>query len=131
MKTLTYNDGMLSRSRVPKLIVGRDERIHLFAGTHIPEILVVDGESRQKNGKWSATTFTLSIHELGWWVVSTPDFDTGHRFPNCANLSELAEQFRASGCQAGNAKVIEFVATNFPKVFERLSAREQAKDSLR
>ena len=60
----TYNNGLRSGSRTPRLILGNPEKGYWkFEGKNIPGIVVILSERYEKNGKWSNTTYNLEISD--------------------------------------------------------------------
>lgn len=75
--SLTYSDGIGSRSRRPWLLLIKGETIAAFKGENIPGTVVVRGTDYQKNGKWSHTTFRLELAQGVRAISGRDGWETG------------------------------------------------------
>jgi hypothetical protein len=82
MKTTTYNNGMMSRSRHSKFILfdRRDGSLEIFNGSHIKGKAVVTNSQYTKNGKWSNTTYTIALHDDVVGVRTNQGFESSRYF---------------------------------------------------
>ena len=77
VSSITYSDGIGSRSRRPFLILIKGEAITTFKGETIPGIVVVRGTDYSKNGKWSHTTFRLELAQGVRAISGRDGWETG------------------------------------------------------
>ena len=59
METITYNDGMASGSRYPRLYLAKGSEIRKFEGSNIAEWCAIATAKYTKNGKWSRSILLL------------------------------------------------------------------------
>lgn len=56
-----YNNGLCSGGRTPRLYLAKGREIVKFQGANIPGFCAIASEKYEKNGKWSNTTYHLSL----------------------------------------------------------------------
>ena len=57
----TYNDGLQSGSRRPRLFLVKNGEFRKFSGEPIPGICAIEAQKYEKGGKWSNTTYHLLL----------------------------------------------------------------------
>ena len=62
MREIKFSDKMRNRSRNPHLLlVKKDGELVKFIGKSIPGVCVITSESYEKNGKWSGSSYSISL----------------------------------------------------------------------
>lgn len=122
-RQLTWNDGMGSRGRRRKLLVGLGDAIHEFSGRSIHGIVAVVSDRYEKNGKWSNTTYSLAMAAGTWSHEEGQSWEEGEYFHGAACPADAVVKLRRSGCTAPDGVVLSFLQTAFPKTIERLTVR--------
>lgn len=132
-----WDNGLRCGARRPRLlVVDGDGEVYLFAGENIPGVLAVTGESYNKNGKWSSTTYRFAINrgcvavealaglhqrpfdEFGLWA------DLHSAFERAAGRSV------SSSSTAGMSSLERVIRAEYPKASARLDERVAARASL-
>lgn len=57
----SYNDGLCSAGRRPRLYLAKGNEVKKFTGKNIPGLCAIATESFEKSGKWSNTTYQLDL----------------------------------------------------------------------
>lgn len=116
--TITFNDGLRSGGRRPRLYLVNGDRAVKFEGKAIPGICAIAGERFERNGKWSNTTFTISL-AAGWKPVELLSRLHGIWGEEYPSWQELCNQ---SGLPISLAR--EIVRKEYPKTAARLDELE-------
>ena len=122
-----WNDKLGSRSReAVALLVTEDGEMHRFRGESIPDVCHVSVTAREKNGKWSSTTYEVVHRDSTSFVAWRQDFETGLSWPQ----SSFSEAFvwlseKAPGVSFEGFK--RHIEAHAPKTFERWQQREEAE----
>ena len=127
MKTVTYSDKLLPRSRSQHLLVGRGNSVHQFGGSSIPGVCVVIDSRHTKQGKWSYTDYTLELPDDGWTLNVRQGFEDALWFSGCTSPGDVVKLFRAAGCEADDVAISDFMTATFPKTWERLEKLRQER----
>lgn len=124
-KNIEWNDGLGSRSRSPWLLLIKGEEIVAFTGETIPGFVVVRGTNYKKNGKWSNTTYRLTLADgvreisgrAGWEsglfveglgrATSNSTPDTWTDLAKCLGVSVPAAMKFIRGWKSGTAKAMD------------------------
>ena len=121
---IVWNDGLQTRNRKPMLFIGRGDRIELFLGKSIPELVAVSERRCTENGKWSNTDYKLLLSSGAWVLESEQDFESGHRFGGCVSVAGMVKMFREAGCAATDRTIIAALETHCPRTIERVRRTE-------
>jgi len=74
---IEWNNGLASRSRRPWLLLIKGEEIKAFGGETIQGWVVVRGSDYNKNGKWSSTTYRLTLAKGVRHIAGYAGWETG------------------------------------------------------
>ncbi len=89
--TTTYNDGQGHRDRAAfAVLISADGAVTAFTGTSIPKLVAVTGREYVKNGKWSNTTYSLTLAEGVRLIKGTAGFASGLLSDGVASSTGLA-----------------------------------------
>lgn len=126
MKNVSWNDGLGSAGRTPKLSFVLKGEIHPFAGQNIPGVVTVLATKYEKNGKWSNTTYTLAIaDDAGVWDQVAPMHQG--TWDGQATLEEALARFvQTTGKIVAMAVFEKYMASAYPKALERMKQTAQA-----
>jgi hypothetical protein len=126
MKTTLFNDGMKSRERREIcIVVPKNGTIHKFIGESIPGICFSTILEKNKNGKWSSTTYEIMVHDdtdvFSWYQT----FEEGLFFPQ-KSLEDGYQWLKdkVPNCTLESFK--KFISANMPKTSERWNEYEKA-----
>ena len=129
-----YNDGMASRSRNCKLLLYVQNKIYEFAGSSIDGVCVVKGSKYNKNGKWSATDYTIQLGAGVKHSKITQGWDSGKYIDNVETVQSMAKDLGLEGVQM--SAVTEFIKEALPKAWarhvefnEKIDALEEAAEA--
>ncbi len=82
MQKATWNNKMGHRERKAKaFIITADGAIYEFSGLAIPNVCHSQAVKYEKNGKWSNTTFQVTMHDSAKLVGFVQDWETGRTWP--------------------------------------------------
>lgn len=115
---LSYNDGLCSGGRRPRLYLVKGQVAHKFQGSPIVGVCAIAGESFEKNGKWSNTTYQIELADgvRPVHMLSPLHGTWGSQFPTwheCAARLELPLEVAQS-----------IVRTEYPSTAKRLDEME-------
>ena len=115
---LTYNDGLCSGGRRPRLYLLRGDTATKFTGVTIPGLVCVQTEKFQKNGKWSATDYDLLLGQgvTPLKMLSPLHGTWGESYPTWAACAQ------AVGLSVGATQ--QLVSREYPDTARRLDAVE-------
>jgi len=81
----TWNNRQGNRDRqAMAVLVTADGRVHKFTGSSLPGVCQSSETGREKNGKWSNSTYAVLHHETTSFVGWSQDWDTGQSFPQAS-----------------------------------------------
>lgn len=135
MERIEWSDQIGPRERRAWLLLVANGRIHRFVGGNIPGIVVVAGEDFVKDGKWSHTTYRLSVSDSAHVIAGRDGWETG-RFVeglraavrSAEPLDDWAGVANALGVTVAEAK--RFLGEWRPRAAERLDETEAALIAL-
>ena len=108
------------------VLVTADGRIHKFTGSSLPGVCQSSETGREKNGKWSNSTYAVLHHETTSFVGWSQDWDTGQSFPQASWdagflwLKTAAPAVTMNGFES-------FIREGFPKTAARWDAVSAAE----
>lgn len=89
--TSHWNNRQGNRDRAAwAVLVTVNGQVHRFRGESIPGVCHSCVETREKNGKWSSTTYRVEHHSTTVLVGWHEDWETGHAFPQANWVEGLA-----------------------------------------
>ena len=129
MKEVTVNDGLRSRRRSSKILVGCTNGIFEFKGVTVPNAVRVLKKEYEKNGVWSKNVWTLGVEDGFQVITHVQDFGTGKYF-NEESWSSVFSTVRSwFNDDIANAlteeKIKAFMATVFTPTFNKLNDNER------
>ena len=123
----TWNNRQGNRDRQAVAVLGTaDGRIHKFTGASLPGVCQSSETGREKNGKWSNSTFSVLHHDTTSFVGWSQDWDTGQSFPQASWdagflwLKTAAPAVTMNGFES-------FIREGFPKTAARWDAVSAAE----
>ena len=123
----TWNNRQGNRDRqAVAVLVTADGRVHKFTGASLPGVCQSSETDREKNGKWSNSTFEVLHHDTTSFVGWSQDWDTGETFPQVSWdagflwLKTAAPAVTMSGFES-------FIREGFPKTAARWDAVSAAE----
>lgn len=130
-RTIEWSDGRKPRGHRDVLLVGRGDDLHKWTGTDIPGICVAAARNYRKNGKWSATRYTLRLAPGAWHFNSTQSWEEGDHFHGCESVAAVVAELRKNGCSAPAEKIAAFMTEAMPHTMARIKATEASLASTR
>lgn len=131
MERIEWSDQLGPRERRAWLLIVANGRIHRFVGENIPGIVVVAGEDFTKDGKWSHTTYRLSVSDSARAIAGRDGWETGRFVEGLRAAVRSAEPLddwvgvaNALGVTIAEAK--RFLGEWRPRAAERLDETEAA-----
>ena len=87
---ITWNNKMKSRGRKPcAIIIGADGEVSEFRTSGVMGQYAVHESAHEKCGKWSNSTYQITLGAGIRFYTWTPDFETGKSFPDCETWNEV------------------------------------------
>lgn len=74
---ITWNNGQGSRNRKGWMLLVKGNAIHAFIGQNIPGVVAIRGSDHNKNGKWSSTTYRLTLAPHVVAIAGMDGWETG------------------------------------------------------
>lgn len=116
---ISWNDGIISRSRQPMLLLYTKNKVYEFTGQSIPNICTNIGTpSYTKNGKWSNSTYKLRLAKGVKTSSLRQDWDSGRFINNHQSLKGMMKDLELD-CTPKAAK--DFLQKRFPNTWKRHS----------
>lgn len=124
---MKWRDGRRARGRRAWLILVAGGTCHLFAGSDIPEVVGVLGASYTRDGKWSSTTYRLSLFPPVRAIDGTDGWNGGSFREGLSAATSLpvgtwSEMANALGVAISEAR--RFVGHEWPRDAEELDRVE-------
>ena len=127
---IRYSDGVGSRGRQTRLLVGKGDTIAEWTGDTICGVAAAKSADYTKNGKWSHTQYTIALAAGAWHYVARQSWEEGEYFHGCNSVGDAVMELRRAGCQAPDVAVEDFLRREFPRTCERLDLRSAGLSSL-
>ena len=124
---INYNDGMGHRSRQVSLLLYTPDYIEEFKGEST-ELCTVTGVGHNQNGKWSSSTFEITIAPGVKYSKIQQDWDMGVYIPRYDSLKNMCECLGLVGVFPAVAE--EFIKTRFPKTYEKYQEVNESLQKL-
>lgn len=131
-----YSDRIGSRNRRSMLIVYCKNEILVFNGEDIPTVLAIRSSNFTKDGKWSHTTYDLSL-AAGWKFSSltqdwnnglfVPDFQSIKRIKNCL---ELPKDVQRKAVENFLQKELSGTWKRYQEVLQKMERLEEFAEEL-
>ena len=134
MKTTTYNDGMMSRSRHSRFIIwdSKNQEFHEFKGVHIKGVAVVTNSRYTKNGKWSNTDYTIALPDHCVGIRINQDFEQGTYLASNSWAEEYTKFTERSEFEGVEIPTVEQFVSFFSELLPNEAARiDEAADLLK
>jgi len=130
---VTWNNKLQSRGRKPvAIIIGADGSVAEFRTSGVMGQYAVHEVDHEKCGKWSNSTYRITLGEGVRFYTWTPDFDTGKSFAGCETWSDVyAEVFQSVGLPLDRGSLMACLRAMKPGLAERLDQSEAILASLR
>ena len=134
MEEIKWKDQMGSRSRAAWLLFVKGDQVIPFHGDNIPGVVAVKGHDYEQCGRWSSTTYRLTVADDVRHIAGYSGFETGRfaeglgaalRRPTPDTWSEVAE---ALGVSVPSASA--FLRSWRPKAADNLDAVDAALEEL-
>ena len=118
---MKYSDGMLSRGLHPRLLLIAPDgsTILRFQGQGIPGVVSAQVTDARKNGKWSSTSWELTLAAGVVAVELIPDYETGYLLPG-GSWAEAASWLSE---KAGVGVSDEVLRRHLPQISARAAER--------
>jgi hypothetical protein len=135
MYDTSYNDGQGNRDRSIDAYIFCRNNIYNFTGggsstddgTAKGRCLVTNS-NYTKNGKWSNTTFSITIAAGYKFTSKMSDFSSGNKIDNLDSLQSMAADLGIVGCS--DAAIKRFLQTTYPQTWYRFCDFQEARESL-
>lgn len=129
---ITWNNKLQSRGRKPvAIIIGADGSVAEFRTSGVLGQYAVHETAHEKCGKWSNTTYCITLGEGVRFYTWTPDFDTGKSFAGCETWDDVyAEVFQSVGLPLDRGSLMACLRAMKPGLAERLDQSEAILASL-
>lgn len=118
MKTWTFNDGMRSGGRHPKLWLVKGGAIFHFEGIDIPSVAVIESSTYGQNGKWSSTTYRIKTGDNTVAVELLAPLH-GKTWSQGSVTEALAWLRKITGQEVAEADFRKALAQDYPKTLAR------------
>ncbi len=132
MEQVTWNNKMQSRRRKPvAIIIGADGSVAEFRTSGVLGQYAVHESAHEKCGKWSNSTYRITMSEGVRFYTWTPDFDTGKSFPDCQTWDDVyAEVFQSVGLPLDKGSLVACLRVMKSGLAERVDSTEEILASL-
>lgn len=132
MNQATWNNKMESRGRKPvAIIVGADGSVAEFRTTGVLGQYAVHEVDHEKCGKWSNSTYRITMSEGVRFFTWTPDFESGKSFAGCETWDDVyAEVFQSVGLPLDRESLVACLRAMKSGLAERLDQSEAILASL-
>lgn len=115
-KEVSFNDKIQSRGREKICILQTKNFATLFTGSSISGLCVVTSSEYEKNGKWSNTTYKLTLAAGVKMSVVAEGFESGMY---CSDLSDFQKIVKSFGLECNLSASRLFIQGFFPKYWEK------------
>lgn len=124
--TSTFTNSLHPRNRRDfSLLIDEKGEVFPFEGKSIPGVCHAQEVGFSKNGKWSDTTWQVEHRPSTTFVVATPDWDTGRKWPE-ATWPALYARFQKWAPHVKAAAIRSFIHATAPNAAARLDEAEKA-----
>ncbi len=129
---ITWNNKMQSRGRKPcAIIVGADGEVSEFRATGVMGQYAVHESEHERCGKWSNSTYQITLGEGVRFYTWIPDFGTGKSFPDCQTWEDIyREVFSIVGLPLDKSSLVACLRAMKSGLAERVDSTEAILASL-
>lgn len=128
MEVFEYNDRIGRRGRRPEILVYTSDKVYMGV-QDVPRVVSFMEKDYQRDGKWSNTTYLVSLAKGVQASIVREDFNSGKFFPDtCMTWASVGKALGLEGVSP--LAVEEAVRANWPRHAARFDLRRAAIQEL-